>query len=253
VLEFCRDDPKDDVQELYLVVTNHDRRPGQQVTGDFQIELRATCPSGWSGSIDYVSKVDEERSSMVAGTSDTTSRHQLVKQSWTVVDTIPAEMSMFGTEQLKLSWHGSVSLTGVVTEVGPGCSLHPPTQGSAKVQSEMWTGEGSGTRLLAVFAAGTSVSLTPFDAGSNQITGTKTFTAELCSGEVSMQTSPLSPISEALDALIGTPAFNPLMPSPGDPNHFAGSATVLHSDQPSADGTLTLDATLKWDLTRKLH
>jgi hypothetical protein len=76
--------------------------------------------------------------------------------------------------------------------------------------------------------------------------------AELCSGESSTTSLPLQ-IPEALDALIGTQAFNPLIPTPGDPNHFMGNVTIQHSEDPTPEGTDTLDVTLRWDLRRTLR
>ena len=80
VLEFCRDNERDDIQELYLIVINHDRQPNGKVSGTYDVTMRASCPAGWSGWIKYVETIDEETYELVAGEDVyTISKHKRIE------------------------------------------------------------------------------------------------------------------------------------------------------------------------------
>ena len=51
VLEFCREDDGDDIEQLYLVFSNHDRDRNGKIDSTYHITLKTFCPGGWSGQI----------------------------------------------------------------------------------------------------------------------------------------------------------------------------------------------------------
>ncbi|MES1204838.1 MAG: hypothetical protein ABUS79_02770 [Pseudomonadota bacterium] len=250
VLEFCRDDRADDIREFYLIVTNHDRRRGQMVSGGYEVQMRGTCPAGWSGSIRYVETVDEDTYASTPNGVYTTGRHKRIEQTWTVVGNTPAAMTPLGFDQIETRWHATLSEVETATAVGPACFLSPPTQGDPRYQRSVTTGAGTGTRNLGVTGTTGSLGLTIVDAASNVINGTLESFVELCDGKTVTRSDPSSPAYESLSLVLLDPAFFPLKAAPGNPNQFTGRASILHSEQPGADGTLILDITATWDLTR---
>jgi hypothetical protein len=249
VLELCRERPEDDVSELYLIVTNHARRRGEKVDGDYDVQMRATCPAGWSGSIEGVLTVDEDTYVSDAAGVFTSSSHKRMTQTWTIVGNTPG-VPPLQPDRVETRWHGRLEQTTIVTAETPACRLSPPTQGSARVQRQISAGEGRGDRSLAVTGFTGMYYLMPTAAEVNTIEGTIASFAEMCDGQTFEDTRAMAPEYENLTLLLFTPDFSPLVAPPGDADHFTGRATVLHDEQPTTGGSLVLDLTFTWDLRR---
>jgi hypothetical protein len=102
IFEFCRDDPADDISELYFIVSNHAfTSPTLTVTGNYQTETRLSCPKGWSGYIQLTSKLTRSSYEDFGGGSWTSvERTQREEHTWTVAST----SDFFGAEQLNTGW-----------------------------------------------------------------------------------------------------------------------------------------------------
>lgn len=252
VFEFCREDADDDISFFYLVLSNHDRRREGRIDNEYKVETKPTCPGGWTGHIRTVYTLDESWVNVQPSGSSQYERHEHEEQTWTVVNTeiIQPPSQPTTVEQLTTAfqvvswvddWHASTS----------SCFGPPPRFGTET--STLVANSGfAATSLFQVFplSAGT-FSLTPVAPGHGFQLPVTTTNYDECDG--STYTSIGSRfIPEGFAYLTVTPGLVYLTPLPNDPGHFAGSATVVHSESPINGGTQIIDLSVSWDLRRTL-
>ena len=246
VFEFCREDPGDDIQEFYLIVSHHDRKQGTRATGTYQLRTRFDCPTGWQGTIRYVETLHDTHAQSGPSGSDTYDRSEREVQLWTVVDTSPAGTPQQTYDQLTLHWNGTYERQ-IVDQFSPAVCLGDPIYSLESV-----TGTGDGTDFVGVFPLGAGAfAMSPSQPAAQQIDCTGSSSFELCTGQTGS-----SPITDTrydyLGALFGVvQGLSLLAPDENNDKHYAGSATVLHSDMPQDGGSVVIDQTVSWDFTRR--
>jgi len=85
VFEFCREDPEDDIEQFYLVLSNHGFVDGAEVSGKYDATALFDCPGGWTGSFELITTLDEYAAeALPGGYSYSLSEHSREEQRWTV-------------------------------------------------------------------------------------------------------------------------------------------------------------------------
>ena len=243
VLEFCREEAEDDVQELYLVVTNHDRRRGQQVSGAYTVETRATCPSGWTGYLKYVLTMDEVGTYADANVSSSRDDHLRTEDLWTFVSTTPGSPPD-SYDVIEAVWHGSYSRSDVDTDVPTFCLGYGIIRENLTVE-----GSGTGSQQFTVYPTDpdpNQVTLQPNVFAENSMTLSGTDEGEQCN------IGPFShPISGAWSEGIGqlSSGLPILVPDANDPDHYAGRTQLNHTETPGI-GVRVYDDYVEWDIRR---
>ena len=249
VVEFCRDDPGDDIREFYLVLSHHDRRPGAQVTGSYTAEARATCPVGWSGVLKYVYTDDDAGETTYGSAFYTKDDHLRTEETWTLgATTLGMPPDSFDT--IDALWTGSLNWTKVetYTPIPPnGCVGYETLSSSFAV-----SGSGTGPQQFQVY---------PEDQDPNQVSLGYSFSSQnvmMVSGaehRVQCNLDPLTlpqgfPWSESIAEMIG--GLGLLVPDPADPGHYAGKRVIFHDvvSGIEVDSHVT-DATVEWDIRRR--
>lgn len=246
VFEFCREDPGDDIQAFYLIVSHHDRRQGAVAAGDYQVRTRFDCPSGWQGSIRFVHTFDDSYSrDEPAGDSSYVMSEREV-QTWTVVGTEEVSMGPQTYDELSLHWSATYQRNSV-TDFAPTACL-----GDAVHTVEEMTGSGDGTDIVGVFAAGAgNYSMTPTELVEHDIDCVGSVSWEYCTGETAgdaLTDTRYDYIGALFAQVQGLAA---LAPDEEGGRHYTGSATILHSELPEIGGQSILDQSVTWDFTRR--
>ena len=246
VLEFCREDAADDIQEFYLVVTNHDRRRGQAVTGSYDVEMRATCPSGWTGTLKYVYTDDEAGAFSDANASYTKDDHVRQEETWTFVGTTPG-MPPDSNDTIDAVWTGSFSQNEVDTYRPTACVGYEPTYTDVAN-----SGSGTGPQQFTVIPSDQNpdqVSLQPMFPTLNVITVIGSKHTEACNSVPTTQAFTFT-WDDGLSQLSGTLPL--LVADPNDPGHYTGTFTSIHDVRTGigVDSHVT-DAQTTWDIRRR--
>lgn len=208
------------------------------------------CPGGWTGQIRTVYTFDESR--VITEPSGTTERHEREEQSWTVVKTElvkpPAQQTT--VEQLTTAFHVTSSVNDRQTSTST-CFGPPPRTGTETSTRAANSGFAETSFFQAFPLSSGTFSLTPIAPGHGFQLPVTTTNYDECDGTSSTgQESAL--IAENFPYLTITPGLVYLTPLPNDPGHFAGSASVLHSELPVNGGTQSIDLSVSWDLRRTL-
>ena len=244
-LEFCRDDAPDDIQELYLVVTNRDRRRGQQVSGGYTVDARTTCPAGWTGVLRYVLTIDDVGSFSDAYEAYTRDNHFRTEETWSFVASTPApDEDSFDT--VDATWSGSLLRTDLETDVPKVCLSN-----TALFTSIQLSGLGSGSQQFSIVPLDEDPTQVYVSQNSNQfgeITGTGSRHNVYCLTGPLDQALPIS-WSEGISVLVNS--LPVLVPDPGDPDHYAGKKTVTHDETPNSNGSRIYDDYVEWDIRRR--
>ena len=246
VLEFCRDDAADDIQELYLVVTSRDRRRGQQVSGGYTVDARATCPAGWTGVLRYVLTIDDVGAYSDANEAYTRDNHFRTEETWSFVGSTPAPApDSFDT--VDATWRGSLLRTDLETDIPMVCLSN-----TALFTSIQLSGLGSGSQQFIIVPLDEDPKQVYVSQNSNQfgeITGTGSRHDVYCLSGPLDTTLPIL-WTEGVSVLVNSLSF--LVPDPGDPDHYAGKRIVSHYETPSlGDGMRIYEDYVEWDIRRR--
>lgn len=250
VFEFCRDEPADDIGEFYLVLSHHDRRPDLQATGGYQVRTRTTCPSGWSGTIDYLLTIGEhEFVSDVSGTT-TTDDHEREEQSWSVRTSTPASPEGPQFDEIELAWSGRVESQRTVEHVP---SPQAGCVGQVVHGHRESAGTGSGMDRAQLVPSSDGVYfLSPTLFEISHMEGTTSFGTKICNGATGGGSEPLGLYNDQFLAIVtGIPGLAMLQPDENDPNRFRGSHVLVHSEEPRPGGFERIDLTVRWDIRRR--
>jgi hypothetical protein len=239
VLEFCREDAADDVQGFYLVVTNHDRRRGQTVSGSYDVEMRAACPAGWTGTLKYVYTDDDAGSYSDANASYTKDDHLRVEETWTLVTTT--------NDTIDAVWTGSFTQNVLETYHPTACIGYEVT-----LSDVANSGSGTGPQQFTVVPSDQDpdqVYLQAMFPTLNVITVTGSRHEEQCNTAPTTQALTFT-WDDGLSQLSGTLPL--LVAAPNDPGHYTGTFTSIHDVRTGIgiDSHVT-DAQTTWDIHRR--
>jgi hypothetical protein len=149
-------------------------------------------------------------------------------------------------DELSLTWSATYEHEVVVDVTLAGC------MGEAVHTLEQVTGTGEGTDFVGMFPSGTGAyTMNPTQLIDGEIACAGSVSWEYCTGDRGGDDL-TDTRYDYLAALLGqVQGLAMLEPQEGDEGHFAGSATVLHSEMPQDGGTIVLDQTVEWDFTRR--
>jgi hypothetical protein len=235
VFTFCRDDMGDDIDQFQLVLSNTGHHKEDKIDSRYVIKTAAVCPSFLTGFIHSVRQVTEHDD-----------------QPYTTIDELERQVDNWtfsaptgGATMLQVDahWNGSYERhdTTVTTLTGP-CQ-----RGGLVLQTVDGTGSGGGTTPLYFLSLGPTLGYGLDLAGVATATYPLGQTSywEDCTGD-SGSTVGMNDISDPY-AMI---QYNvTLQPGKDQPNHFVGSATVLHAVSPTTGGENTIDWQVNWDVT----
>ncbi len=244
VFEFCRDNEKDDIDELYVVYSNFDHSRGGKMQGNFRMTSQLACPGGWRGTFKLIQTLDETTfETQPSGTSATT-RHDRDEQIWTVTGTRlvsqPGAPPGSKTETIDTSWQGSKSVASTSSVMDSCGTATSNTSGS---------GTGSSISAFAAFATGAGgYTIQPTMAATSYMIDTVSMFQNCPSGAGTTYGQQMS--AEAWSILLSIPEFALLTPKPNEPGHFVGRGTYLRDVQPRPGGQQVIDISGEWDLTR---
>jgi hypothetical protein len=249
VFELCRDDAADDISELYLVLSHHDRRDGLQASGNYAVRARPACPSGWSGSIRFLSTIDEHEATSGPSGIEIEDDHSREEQVWTVESTTPAGDGV-PYDTVALRWSATWQKDRTYQRLSSGACL-----GQTVLSKTTGRGAGDGTDRMemrpALSGTGHNPSpevVVPFD----EIVGTTTFFSEVCTGQTVESSEPLQLFLDQFVSIVaGVPGVANLQPEPGDPNRFRGEHVIGHIEEPRENGYFVQDIRVRWDLRRR--
>jgi hypothetical protein len=241
IFEFCRDDPGDDISELYFVISNHAfQSPELTVTGDYQTETKLACPKGWSGYIHLTSKLTRNSYEDFGGGSwSSVERTQREEHTWTVAST----SDFFGAEQLNTGW---VAQREVYED------LHD-SSGACGESHFLEEGHGNGldsTEFLASPNGDGSFMLTPYKFEASAFDVETTYTSYPCDAPMSVA-SGTETFYEQLGLLSGVQELVVLTPDADDATEFRGSATIVHEETDLPGGKEINDISVDWSLKRR--
>lgn len=248
VFEFCRDDPGDDISEFYLVLSSHDRRPGVQVSGTYDVETRAVCPSGWTGWIKYVNTIREFDRDVGPSGTEIDEDDAVETQEWTFASTMPADGASRPWDVVELAWRGRYDKYRLFRYF-PALGCLSATLAS-RTQA---TGSGSGTDRMEMRLANGLWYLAPeITLPLPQILGTTRYYFYNCGG-TSGESEEALPLHNDQFSTITTavPQFYGLEPDPNDPNWFHGTYNLLHFENDEPDDYDLVDVTVTWDIRRR--
>ena len=248
-LEFCRDDPEERVDEIVLVLSNHERtrdadgQPGK-LAGTYYLTTNTSC-AAWSGTITYVETLVETSDETTFPYREVFTRDRLRKQTWTIQSTGPIDFYGQMLDGATLGWNGSLNQTDFQSET----RLDGPClQGAVISTTSTDQGQGSGQRDVAITAAPGFLNITPISVDPLQFDVEITQVVTYCPDTTATFTS----TQQDNDSPIVIFAARPLTPSPGDPDLFEGTWTAFHDEQPRPGGSSVLDGTYTWSIRRRV-
>jgi hypothetical protein len=245
--EFCRDDAADDISELYLVLSHHDRREGLQASGTYDVETRTVCPSGWTGTIRWQQTLREFARTTDPSGTETDEDASTEIQQWTFTGTTPAGAGV-PFDVARLAWRGSwEKLREFRRTLKFGCL------GQTLLSRTTGSGVGSGTHRVEMRPGPTggwvfNVLELPFFP----IEGTTSYYFYNCDGGTGSSTEPLeNHLDRLYESLLAIGEGEMTAPDPSDPDHFYGSRTLIHFEDPDPENYEYLDVTVTWDIRRR--
>jgi hypothetical protein len=242
IFEFCRDDEARDISEVYVVFSNADFRRGTDVSGNYEVDTRRTCPGGWSGIIRVRQTFDEYTLVTDPFFSETKTRSDVETQEWAVVESKPyAGPSTPGLEidRAKMTFRGHMRGSTEIVSTSEQCTQNYTV-------SEF--GSGSSTTFFQFSPAGPGSYVWGPEAAGDSFETSTTTTSITCEGTVSdVQT-------RAHAQMVGFLALSQglvmLKEDPDDPGHFHGTANPIHQETSLNGGGNVLDVQVDWDLRR---
>ncbi len=246
LLEFCRDDEVDDIDELYLIFSNFDHHRGAKIDGDALVTTRTSCPGGWSGTIRYVMTLEDHYVDAQPAGTTVYDRSERDEQLWTVTGTRlvrpPGAPEGYEIETVDTSWHGSLINSLSTSFTDEDCGTSTTTEG----------GSGSGD-------SNTPFSVAPMGPGRYALQPTTApysydVTIDVqhdpCEGPSSSK-SRIQQVLEAHTIVLSIPELAQLVEDPADPGHFHGTGTFTHDVLPEpGGGESVFDISAEWDLRR---
>lgn len=247
VFEFCRDEAADDIGELYLVLSHHDRREGLQAAGTYGVRTRPACPSGWSGTIRYRSTIDEHEATSGPSGIEITDDHAREEQQWVVAGTTPAgDANPF--DVVELTWSGSWTKDRSYQRLNSGGCV-----GQVVLSTTTGRGSGDGVDRMTMIPGGGGWNpspeiVVPFDG----IEGTTAYYDQICTGQSVESSEPLGlHLDQFVPMLAGVPGLAMLQPDPDDPQRFHGEQVLGHVEEPRENGYFVQDIRVTWELRRR--
>jgi len=250
VFEFCRDDPDDDISELYLVITHRDRRPNVSAVGTYDVKTRPLCPSGWSGTIRML--IDIEEHSYEAGPSgiEIEDDRAIEEHQWTVVSTAPAgDPPPPDYDVVELAWSGRWEKNRTWQRLNSGGCLGQPIHSRTT-----GFGVGAGTDRMEMVSFQPTIYLPQIDDAwlTNLIEGTTTYHTEICTGQTVGSSEALENLLDELPAALSVPGLLQMTPNdPLDPHHYFGEAILVDETDPDPHGYSRFHWRVDWDLRRR--
>jgi len=250
VFEFCRDDPDDDISELYLVLTHRDRKPTVSASGTYDVKTRPICPSGWSGTIRML--IDLEEHSYESGPSGIVIEDDraVEEQQWTVVSTRPAgEPPPPNYDVVELAWSGRWEKNRTWQRLNSGGCLGQPIY-----DRTIGFGTGSGTDHMEMVSFQPTIYQPQISDEwvTNKIEGTTSYHSEICTGQTVESSEPLGILLDQLPAALSIPALLQMTPTdPQDPHHYFGRHVFVDETDPDPNGYARFLWTVDWDLRRR--
>jgi hypothetical protein len=243
VYEFCRDDDDRDVDEFFLVISNHDLDIDGKADGVYRIKTKAACPSGWSGTITYVETVDihKEYSDLQYDfyRSDSHFRNE---QHWAVVQSVEVDDDPFDPyDELTLSWRASGQIESTIQSGNDQCSFSQSTITAS--------GSANGTDVIAARAEGNGdYSLRDVELEPNNEIDATSHEAISCADGGGFEFD--QPVVLGYDAIAYRLGNSTISPTDQDANHYVGELLILHTEDPQPGGVAVFDQTMRWDLHR---
>jgi hypothetical protein len=239
-LTFCREDERDDIGELYLVIANTAHAEGARADADYEVKMRVACPGSLTGWF----RTERLTTSNHSYSDDTVSDYQRLTETWT--------LGREGT----MDFGGGVSLPTVDAHWSAQFEHHNslrtaldgPCQSQVTLQTSDGTGSGAHVTPMTVSdLPGGGIILQPASANGGSLNAPITFRAESCDGMVFTDTDDDNKVYESLPAVS---TYLQLMPEMGSPGRYRGSRVLLHSETPRMGGSDLVDWVLTWDITR---
>ena len=236
---FCRDDARDDITELYLVIANtaHDARA--RADTDYKVKTRVACPGSLTGSI----RSERLVTSHYQIDGSTYDKYERLSEIWTLGEesvfdpgggiTVPAIAARWAAT---FDHHSSTVTT-----------LAGPCQQQFVLQTTDGAGAGTHVSQLAVSdAPGGVVVLSATSAMPGMFTVPMVSYGETCGGISSGGSSDMSVIEQ----LPAVSAYLQLTPEAGNPGRYRKSVVVAHQETPRTGGSDLVDWVVSWDVAR---
>lgn len=250
VLEFCRDEPQDDISELYLVITHRDRKPTVTATGTYDVKTRPVCPSGWSGNIRMLIDLEEHQYESGPSGIEIEDDRAIQEHEWTVASTVPAgdpPPPMFDT--VELAWRGRWEKNRTWERLNSGGCI-----GQVILDRTKGFGLGAGRDTLVMATNAPTVYFPQIgdEWVDNHIEGTTTYYSEICTGQSVTSSELLENLLDQLPAALSIPGLLQMVPNdPLDPNHYFGHHVFVDETDPGPHGYSRFTWTVDWDLRRR--
>ena len=207
-----------------------------------------TLPSGtWTGTLKYVRTDDDTYAYADPIGSHTKNNHLRLEGLWTIIGTTPG-VPPDRTDTVDTSWNGTFSFTKDEKSVRTDCVngeeyllLSESGQGTGPQQFGIQPYEDTGQVTLAL------------KSGGNKIQATGSQTIKGCNGGAPNTQPVNTPWADEVTTLLscmGPDASGILAPDPGDPGHYGGRNTCVHTETPQAGGAHVVDISVEWDLRR---
>jgi hypothetical protein len=230
---------------MYVIIANTAHDPAAKADEDYKVKARTACPqsfTGWIRSERLVTKHSTAGGGANGG--DTNDSYERLSETWTLGAEGTYKMGTIEVPSVDAHWSGRYEHhSSTVT------TLSGPCQSQPVLQATDGTGSGMSVSNLVISDPGTgTVYLSPTSATVGSFNAPQTFYAETCDGMSFTSTSD-NMVYESL-AVVSTYAV--LTPDTGDPNHFHGGMTVVHSETPEMGGSDLVDWVVTWDVTRNV-
>jgi hypothetical protein len=254
VLEFCRDDPAEDIERFILVLSNSSFQGNGTLAGNYRLTSKRACPARWSGTIHYTCTDDESSAYSGPGIREQVERHRVEQHVWTIagqgrgplpVPGLPPGTELPEVDYLDLVWQGSRTIHDSNLTQYDGCI------GGPVVNTRGGSGSGTGKQKWVLVADGPMPILSPFPdvANPNGFDVTTSQSVQLCSGE-SATFPGQETVYEYLPALL-TEELTNLKPLPSSPDRFAGEKTLLYDVTPVQQvGQRVIECKVRWQIAR---
>jgi hypothetical protein len=237
-LTFCRDDARDDVSEMYVIIANTGHAPSAKVDADYKLKTRTACPDSFTGWI----RSERLATKHIQIDGDTSDDYERMSETWTLGDETTFNDFGLMLPAVDVYWSGRYERHDAeVTTVTGACQRQPVLQtfdaaGSGSHLSQLAFSEGGNGTLI--------FSATGAPAGS--FNAPVTAFDETCDGLTQSSTTD-NIVDEDLAAVS---VYLMLTPDPNDPSHYAGMTTVAHQETPETGGSDLVDWVVTWDVTR---